>query len=102
MVGGLGFGGGYNTAYIRLRHDKKYTVLNFAGDIVKETTSLKSADGVVAHSATAVAAAVSLTAAGAAMPAVLTFAGAVSILNLGKTLTETYLPRLYKKMTGKF
>lgn len=109
LVGGLGFGGGYVTACVRLRHDKNYGVLKFTGDVFKETTSLNGAVGVAGNVASgvgltaSVVAAVGLTAGGIAMPAVLTFAAAVlPAVGLGKTLTEAYLPRLYKKMTGKF
>jgi len=99
LVGGLGFGGGYGTAYQRLKKDDNYTALMFTGDMVKESTSLKKAGG----TAVAVGAAVSLSSAGASLPAIALFAGAVmGVAGLGKTLTEAYLPRLYHKIAGKF
>ena len=109
LVGGLGFGGGYVTAYVRLQNDKNYGLLKFTGDVFKETTSLNGAGGVAGNVASgvgltaSVAVAVGLTAGGIAMPAVLTFAAAVlPAVGLSKTLTEAYLPRIYKKIAGKF
>ena len=109
LIGGLGFGGGYVTAYVRLQNDKNYGLLKFTGDVFNETTSLNGAVGVAGNVASgvgltaSVAAAVGLTAGGIAMPAMLTFAAAVlPAVGLSKTLTEAYLPRIYKKIAGKF
>lgn len=99
LIGGLGFGGGYVTAYHRLKKDQNYDGYKFTADVTKESISLKSAAGTAATVGTAVG----LTAGGASLSAVAVFAGAVvGIAGLGKVLTEAYLPRLYYKMTGKF
>ena len=99
LIGGLGFGGGFITAYQRLKEDPNYDAYKFSADVAKETTSLKSAVGTAAT----VGAAIGITAGGASLPAVAAFAGAVvAVGGLGKVLTEAYLPRIYYKFTGKF
>jgi hypothetical protein len=99
LAGGLFFGvGGYYTSAKRLMHDDSYTKLNFVGDVSKETLNLKGAGG----TALAVGAALGITT-GVGVPAVAVFAGAIgATMGLGSKLAETFVPRIYHKISSKF
>ncbi len=99
LVGGVFFGvGGYYTATKRLQFENNYTKLNFVGDIAKETVNLKGAGG----TGIAIGAAMGISL-GVTLPAVFAFVGAVGAsMGVSSKLAETFIPRLFNKMKGKF
>ena len=90
---------GYASAVHRLQLDENYDGWKFTGDVIKETGNIKGAGG----TALAVTAALGISVGAGSMASVLVFASAViGGINLTAKLSEAYLPRLHKKITGKF
>ncbi|MDH5653112.1 MAG: hypothetical protein OEZ39_14745 [Gammaproteobacteria bacterium] len=99
LIGKLGIFDGYLTAYERMKNDDSYTKLKLAGDIVRETSNIKGAGGVVVAVGAALGLASGVSGSTAALIA---FAGAMgNVANMGMSLVETWLPERYNQIKKK-
>lgn len=91
---GAGLLGGYAATWRRFRQDKKHTLLKMTADTVNETSKLAGPVGL----GLGVAVGLGMPLMNVALPAALTVALAVGpkAISKGKTLVQSWLPRLYK------